>query len=182
MMITKLNLFLPLQTLREVVFLKNKRISGIVRCITNYSFRNENLTQDFFENLGLAIGKEKLTTSFEVCSQYGKDEGYHKSSPADIVTYPSCVTDICKIVKLCSTYRVPVIPHGTGTGLEHGVGAIVGGISIDLAILNSVIELNIEDFDCTVEAGITRKTLNSHLKHTGLMFPIQELMHQLEVW
>lgn len=50
---------------------------------------------------------------------------FNRASPADIVTFPNSVDDICKIVKLCNEYSVPVIPHGTGTGLEHGIGAIM---------------------------------------------------------
>ena len=39
--------------------------------------------------------------------------------------HPSSVDDIRKIVKLCLEHRVPVIPHGAGTGVEHGIGAVM---------------------------------------------------------
>lgn len=35
-----------------------------------------------------------------------------------------------------------------------------------------MIEVNENDFDCIVEAGITRKMLNAHLRYTGLTFPV----------
>ena len=38
--------------------------------------------------------------------------------------------------------------------------------------MNNVLEINDEDFDCTVEAGVTRKQLNSYIRDTGLWFPV----------
>ena len=38
--------------------------------------------------------------------------------------------------------------------------------------VTEVLEVNEEDLDCRVQAGVTRKALNAHLRATGLMFPI----------
>ena len=35
-----------------------------------------------------------------------------------------------------------------------------------------MLRVSVEDLDCTVEAGVTRKQLNQHLRDTGLFFPI----------
>ncbi|MCG8543861.1 MAG: FAD-binding protein, partial [Alphaproteobacteria bacterium] len=76
------------------------------------------------------------------------------------------------IVALCARDGVPVIPYGTGTSLEGHVQATQGGVSIDLTRMNQVIEVNPEDLDCRVQAGVTRKQLNEYLRDTGLFFPI----------
>jgi D-lactate dehydrogenase (cytochrome) len=38
--------------------------------------------------------------------------------------------------------------------------------------MNKVLSVNVDDFDCQVEAGVTRKQLNNHLKGSGCWFPI----------
>ena len=42
----------------------------------------------------------------------------------------------------------------------------------DMGRMNRVLRVSQEDLDVTVEAGVTRKQLNTHLRDTGLFFPI----------
>ena len=38
--------------------------------------------------------------------------------------------------------------------------------------MNKILKINEEDFDCRVQANVTRKQLNEELKDKGLFFPI----------
>jgi D-lactate dehydrogenase (cytochrome) len=38
--------------------------------------------------------------------------------------------------------------------------------------MDKVVSVNAEDFDCTVQAGVTRNALNTYIRDTGLQFPI----------
>jgi len=38
--------------------------------------------------------------------------------------------------------------------------------------MTEILSVHPEDFDCTVECGVTRLSLNSYLRDTGLCFPI----------
>ena len=49
-----------------------------------------------------------------------------------------------------------------------------GGVCVDLSLMDQVVSVHEEDFDATVQPGVTRKALNSHLKTTGLWFPVGE--------
>jgi D-lactate dehydrogenase (cytochrome) len=114
----------------------------------------------------------RLSTSAAVCAQHGKDESYHLPYSPDAVAFAHSTDEVSAIVKLCAEYKTPVIAFGAGTSLEGHVAALAGGISIDMSEMNRILRVNAEDLDATVEAGVTRKQLNEHLRDTGLFFPI----------
>ena len=114
----------------------------------------------------------RLSTSAAVCAHHGKDESYHTPHAPDAVAFAHSTDEVSAIVKLCAEYKTPVIAFGAGTSLEGHVAALAGGISIDMSEMNSILRVNAQDLDATVEAGVTRKQLNEHLRDTGLFFPI----------
>jgi D-lactate dehydrogenase (cytochrome) len=115
---------------------------------------------------------ERVSTSPAVREHHGKDESYFPYAPPDAVVFAESTEEVSEIVRLCARHKTPVIAYGTGTSLEGHVLAIHGGICVDLSRMNKILRVNAEDLDVTVEAGVTRKTLNNHIKDTGLFFPI----------
>ncbi|NNG04944.1 MAG: FAD-binding protein [Inquilinus sp.] len=115
---------------------------------------------------------DRLSTVRAIRDRHGKDESYHPTVAPDAVAFAESTEEVAEIVKRCAAHRVPVVPFGTGTALEGGIAALHGGICIDLSGMNQVLRVSAEDLDCAVQAGVTRKRLNEHLRDTGLFFPI----------
>lgn len=115
---------------------------------------------------------ERYSTAAAILERHGKDEAYHAGVPPEAVVFATSTEDVVEVVNLCRAHKAPLIPFGTGTSLEGHINAIRGGISLDLSLMTEVLEVNEEDLDCRVQAGVTRKALNEHLRATGLMFPI----------
>jgi len=115
---------------------------------------------------------ERLSMSNSVREQHGRDESFHASAPPDEVAFAECNEEVAEIVRICVQYQKPIIPFGTGTSLEGHVAALQGGVCLDVSGMNQVLEVNENDLDCRVQAGVTRKQLNQHLRNSGLFFPI----------
>jgi D-lactate dehydrogenase (cytochrome) len=130
--------------------------------------------QDFaeaFGELSTLLG-DRFSTAEAVRAHHGRDESYHPNRDPDGVVFARTTDEVAEVVRICARHKVPIVPFGAGTSLEGHVVAIEGGVSIDMTQMNQVLKVNAEDLDCTVQAGVTRKQLNGHLRDTGLFFPI----------
>lgn len=116
--------------------------------------------------------KDQLTTNKAVRDQHGHDESGWESHAPDAVLFAHSTEDVSAAMKICHSYRLPVIAFGTGTSVEGHVQALHGGLSIDLTQMDQVLSVNTEDMDCKVQAGVTRKQLAQHIRDTGLFFSV----------
>ncbi|MEE8276900.1 MAG: FAD-linked oxidase C-terminal domain-containing protein [Alphaproteobacteria bacterium] len=123
------------------------------------------------EELTALLG-ERLTTSKSVREHHGRGEDYFLPAPPDAVAFACSTQEVAEIVKICGRHRTPIIPYGTGTSVEGHVTAPYGGVSLDLGRMNEILAVNPEDLDCRVQAGVTRKQINAHIRDQGLFFPI----------
>ncbi|VDN53380.1 unnamed protein product [Dracunculus medinensis] len=118
------------------------------------------------------LGYKNVNISDAVRDQHSHDEGHHPEKRPDVVIFPKNVIEVSTAVKICNEAKIPIIPFGTGTGLEGGINAIVGGVSMDLMDMSDIVSVNVADFDCVVQPGVTHKSLNARLRDTGLWFSV----------
>ena len=105
-------------------------------------------------------------------AQHGKSEAHFAPALPDAVVFAHSTEEVVVLVELCREHNVPIVPYGAGTSIEGNALPIRGGVSVDLSEMNAILEVNAEDFDCTVQAGCRREELNLHLRDQGLFFPI----------
>lgn len=130
-----------------------------------------NLPPALAETLRALLG-ERFATGPSVLDQHGRDESTFPPMPPDAVAFARSTDEVAAIARACHAHDVPMIPYGAGSSVEGHVLALRGGVSVDLTEMNRVVEVHTEDLDVVVEAGVTRKQLNEHLKGTGLFFPL----------
>ncbi|KAK7419525.1 D-lactate ferricytochrome c oxidoreductase [Neonectria punicea] len=90
------------------------------------------------------------------------------------VAYPRTTEHVSTIARICHEHRVPIIPYSGGSSLEGNFSAPYGGISVDFAYMNQILEFNKEDMDIVVQPSIGWQDLNEKLAkmESGLFFPI----------
>ena len=118
------------------------------------------------------LGSDRLLTGDDVLSQHAHDESFHPEARPDAVVWPRSIDECAEIVRVAGAHRLPIVPFGAGTSLEGHVAALAGGISVDMREMNRISNLSLEDLDVEVQAGVTRRQLDAHLRPEGVFFSV----------
>ena len=114
----------------------------------------------------------RYSTSVSTRTNYARGEDTYDPVLSKAVVFPETNEEVSKILRLCNEHKIPVVPFGTGTSLEGNVVGNEKGITICLEKMNKVLSVNAEDFDCRVQACVTKEQLNDYLREDGVFFPI----------
>ena len=125
----------------------------------------------FVEELKVLFGG-RLHLGEAMREQHGRSEAHFDTVLPDAVVFAHSTEEVVALVALCRRDHVPIVPFGAGTSIEGNTTPVHGGVSLDLSEMTTIVEVNAEDFDCTVQAGVRREQLNEHLRDRGLFFPI----------
>ncbi len=109
----------------------------------------------------------RFSTDNTVRDAHARDASYHRGALPDAVVFPKTNTEVADIVKICAKYKIPIVPYGTGTGVEGAVVATESTLCIALNEMNRILRVSKDDRDVTVQAGVTRLQLNTHLTEIG---------------
>ena len=115
---------------------------------------------------------QQFSDSKSIREQHSHTMTIHESELPDGVLFASNKNDVSYAVKICNDFGCPIIPFGVGSSFEGHVNAPFGGLSIDLNNMNEILNVYQDDLLVTVQPGVTREQLNTHLRDTGLFFPI----------
>ena len=99
---------------------------------------------------------DRFTTSESVLINFSKGEDAYDPVNPQAVVFPNSNEELSKVLKICNEHGTPVVPYGTGTSLEgHAVGN-AEGITVSLEKFDKILSVNAEDFDCRVQANVSR--------------------------
>ena len=126
----------------------------------------------FIDELKALLPEDRVTSNQVVLERHGRDESYHTPSLPDIVVFPISAEEVSQVMIIASKHEIPVTPFGLGTSLEGHVIPYHGGISLDLSLMDRIVEVYPNDFLVKVQPGVTRTKLNNELKKHGLFFTV----------
>ena len=117
---------------------------------------------------------------------YGSSHySYHKGGSPVAICFPSSTTEVSLLMRACAENRLNVIVRGGGTSLEgqvlplgspsmaHPSGVYQRStVVFDMSNMQKILEVNRQDLDCRVQAGVGWAGLGDALKRYGLAFPV----------
>ncbi len=120
------------------------------------------------------VGESNISVDSEDLEFHGTPRYSHhrSSSMPDVVVMPRTTEEVSRVMKVCSKYRIPVVPYGGATSIEGHLLSLNGGVSVDMTNMNALMRLNKADCDVTAQAGLGYLDLNELLVKEGLWFPL----------
>ncbi len=103
---------------------------------------------------------------------YGHDETEDLYFAPEVVARPKSVAAVQAVVRVAAQHKVPIVTRGGGTGLSGGALPVQGGIVLSTERLNSILEIDRENFFLQVEPGVITQVLQEEVEKVGLFYPV----------
>ena len=116
------------------------------------------------------VGEENFTDALIDLVSYSYDASPDHHRP-DGAIWVRNTEQVSAILKLANKYMVPLIPRGAGTGLSGMAVPKQGGIVLDMAHMNKILEISIKDRLAVVQPGVIYQDLQNALAPDGFIFP-----------
>src|SRR5690606_29409970 len=101
---------------------------------------------------------------------YARDDGAEGPLWPGSLVSPRERAEVVECVRLCADARVPLSPRGAGTGTVGGCLADHGGVVLDLAGLDRIVDLDERSLLATVEPGVITARLQAEAEARGLFY------------
>ncbi|MGY4384959.1 glycolate oxidase [Pedobacter sp. UYP24] len=130
------------------------------------------ITTDILNEIKAAVGEGSVFTDEESLISYGHDETEDLQFPPEVVVKPTNTGEVAALLKICNAHRVPLTPRGGGTGLSGAALPIYGGVLLSMEKFKSVIEIDTDNLQATVEPGVITEVFINAVGVHGLLYPV----------
>lgn len=128
------------------------------------------LNPDAWQALKKIVRPNQIITDPIELITYENDATWEHGHP-DAVVFPQSAEQVSQLVQWANRYNVPLVARGAGTGLSGGAVAEHGGIIVEFARMDRIIEFDEVGRSVVVEPGVVNLVLDEFVKTKGLYYP-----------
>jgi glycolate oxidase len=129
------------------------------------------LSNQVKEKIISIVSKENFYDSKTELLSYSYDSTPNMQSMPDAVVSPKSTKEVSEVVKVCNTFKIPLVPRGSGTNLCGGTCPTEGGIVLLFKHMNQILEIDEENLTATVQPGVVTVELAKSVEAKGLFYP-----------
>ena len=120
--------------------------------------------------LAAIVGANNVLSSRAECTVYGYDASVFRGVELLAVVLPETAQQIARLVTWCQQHQMPYLARGTGTGISGAAIPTHGGLVIEMARMNRVLEIDLENGAAVVEPGVINQDLKQLLLEHGYTY------------
>ncbi len=130
---------------------------------------NKKITEEMIK----ITGEQNVLFSENELIAYSTDSTniYNPDEVADVIVFPENKNQVSNIMKYAYENCIPVVPRAAGTSVCGACLPKKGGIVIDFARMNKIIEINKDNLYCIVEPGVIVENLQKEVEKYDLFYP-----------
>ncbi|HLT70335.1 MAG TPA: FAD-linked oxidase C-terminal domain-containing protein [Acidimicrobiales bacterium] len=128
---------------------------------------------DLIERFAAVVGADHVLTGDAIKDDYTRDEALTATPRTPLaVVLPATTEEVAGVLRVADEHRVPVTARGAGTGMSGACIPVPGGIVVSFERMNSILEIDSENFVAVVEPGVRLDQLDAELAPLGLVYPV----------
>lgn len=125
---------------------------------------------EWIKRLEAIVGAKNLLTDQDELLVYECDAlSIHKRMPRAVI-FPMTTDQVSRAVRVLWEHEIPFVARGAGTGLSGGAVADQGGVIIELARMNKILKIDLENRLAVVEPGVINIALTQAVAAAGYHF------------
>jgi glycolate oxidase len=125
---------------------------------------------DLNASLLALLGPSKVSTTAADLAAHSIDKWLVGHAP-DVVVFAESTDDVSKTLAFANAHGIPVTPRGAGVGYVGGAVPVQGGISLSVARMKRILEINTADGVAVVEPGVITGDLQDAARALGWFYP-----------
>src|SRR5215510_7476113 len=119
------------------------------------------------DQLERVLGKNFVKTDHDELLVYEADAlTIHKLIPSAVII-PGSAEEVAAAVKILAAEGIPFAPRGAGTGLSGGALSLQGAVIFELARLNKILKIDVENRLAVVETGVINLQVSQAASPSG---------------
>lgn len=129
------------------------------------------VTKDDILVLSSIVGDGNVLFGDAISHDYAHDELGGIEKMPEVLVRVNLTEEISAVMKLAYERNIPVTVRGSGTGLVGAAVAIEGGILLETAKMNKILELDENNLTVTVEPGVLLMELAAFAEENDFLYP-----------
>ncbi len=127
------------------------------------------MNKKIVKQLKKICGKQHVLTEEKDLRLYQYDASLDRSYP-DAVVFVQNAQQVAAVAELCFENNIPLIPRGAGSNLSGGTIPLMGGIILQLSLMNRILEIDTNNQCAVIEPGVYNPTLQKALAPLGFYY------------
>ncbi len=131
-----------------------------------------NITAGMLAAITNIVGATNVISRRNELERYSHDETEDLHYYPEVAAKPDTTQQVAALLKLCNDNLIPVTPRGAGTGLSGGALPVMGGLVISMERFKSIIKIDEDNLQATVEPGVVTEVFMDAVAKKGLLYPV----------